>query len=492
MRRVQMSSSRAVGLCLISIFVAGCADEESLGKAQHALSHAGPWDIPSSTLAIGDTEYVPYTGAGPWTGTSACSGGITAGAEVFRGWLREAFPQIASIGGYSCRPIVGNESQMSVHATGRALDVMIPTDGGAADNDAGDPIGNWLIEHAEEIGIQYIIWDRWTWNASRAAGSKERMYGGTNPHVDHLHVELSLDASAMRTPWFTGPRTLPSTAGCDAVPTGGGEVRETAPCFSSFGPSAYWRRVSDAGYGGSLLWTNAFQNDTPSNWARWRIDMTTGGTYTVEAYVDPLWGVHRATRYRVRAGGSETDVIVDQSASDGWASLGEHDFATGGDQWVSVYDNVAGAIAADQHIAVDAIRLRPEAEPPPPDTDPTPDPEMPDPSMEPPPRVTDPIDMPIVGGDPTIDDDPLPTGIGLESGCSAAGPGRGTSSTLFAWAAAVVAVAFGARRRRRGPGARETVTRRATPRAGERHAARGSARAPARTSLRPRRASRPS
>jgi hypothetical protein len=428
-----MGTSRA--LCLfagLTVTLAGCADDESFGKVQYTLARPGPWDIPATTIAVGDTQYVPYTGAGPWTGTGACSGGIRPGAETLRGWLRTHYPQVSSIGGYSCRAIVGNSSQMSVHGTGRALDVMIPTSGGDADNDAGDVIGNWLIEHAEEIGIQYIIWDRWTWNASRSAGSKERMYGGTHPHHDHLHVELSLDAAAERTSWFSGPMAAPGLDGCDAVPTEGGEVRETSGCFALYGPSTYWRRVSDAGHGGSLLWTNAFQNASPSNWARWNLDMATGGTYTVEVYVDATWGVHRTTRYRVRAGGAEADVVIDQGAASGWTSLGEHDFAEGRDQWVSIYDNETGVVGAEQHIAVDAIRLRPwSAMPPPPEEPEEPDPVMPDPSMEPPPEEGGmPIDVPILGGDPSIDDDPLPPGTGLHGGCSAAGGGRADGSLL--------------------------------------------------------------
>src|SRR5690606_35012648 len=161
----------------------------------------------------------------PGVGTSGCSGDLTQGARELRTWLRAAFPQISSIGGYNCRVIDGT-STMSVHGTGRALDIMLPTHAGDADNDLGDPIGNWLIEHAEEIGIQYIIWDRWTWNASRAAGSKERAYTGVNPHVDHLHVELSVDGGAMRTPWFSGPRSLPEVE-CPALPGDGGVVEES-------------------------------------------------------------------------------------------------------------------------------------------------------------------------------------------------------------------------------------------------------------------------
>jgi len=197
-------------------------DHEGFVAVEQAAAASGPWQIPASTIAAGDSQYVTYTGAGPWNGESSCQGGMTSGANALRTWLQQNFGQISEIGGYSCRPIVGNASQTSVHATGRALDVHIPLDGGEADNGLGDPIGNYLIEHAEEIGIQYIIWDRWSWGAHRAAGDKSRAYGGSHPHHDHLHVELSVAAGNMQTAFFQGGMNPPDTG--NTGNTGSGDV----------------------------------------------------------------------------------------------------------------------------------------------------------------------------------------------------------------------------------------------------------------------------
>ena len=437
---------------------AGCsADPEEIGKSESALAESGPWHIPPETLAIGDTMYVEYTGAGPWVGTSGCSGGMTPGAVTLRDWLRGAFPQISSIGGYSCRGIVGAESTMSVHATGRALDVMIPTLAGEADNELGDPIGNWLIEHAEEIGIQYIIWDRWTWGAHRAVGDKSRPYGGTHPHNDHLHVELSVVAGREGTPWFGGSMEPPDATGCDALGPDGGVIDDTTACFATFGPATYWRTVADAGHGGSLRWTNAFTNDTPSNWARWHVDLAEAGDYAVEVSVDPTWGVFDRARYTVRHAGAESSFLVDQSAASGWTRLGVLAFAAGAGQDVNVYDNTSGTVPSDQHVAVDAVRLvriRPEA-PADPGTGPDPGASVdPDPPVTP--VMTPPADpVPPMDGDPSLDDDPMPTGStplsgGLAGGCSvAAGGGK---SRGLGWAAlvALCAVALPRLWRRRG------------------------------------------
>ncbi len=365
--------------------------------AAQALAHDGPWRIPSGTLAAGDTQYVENTQAGPWRGESGCGGGMTPGAAELKTWLQGNFPQLLSIGGYSCRPIVGNESMMSVHATGRALDLMLPLDNGQADNDLGDPIGNFLIEHAEEIGIQLIIWDRWAWNAGRNSGDKSNPYTGSHPHHDHLHIELSLEGADRRTPFFQGSMDPPDLPACQVIPAQGGTVDDAGPCFSAFGPAQFWRRVDGQGIDGRLLWTNAFQNESPSNWARWRLHFEEAGQYTVEFYALPEFGVHDAVRYLVRHGDQESTTIADQSAVNGWQALGVFDFAQGGGQHVELYDNVMGPVAANQRITADAVRLtRLDADPDPeptPEPTPQPDPEpddLPTPQPEPEPQVSEP------------------------------------------------------------------------------------------------------
>jgi uncharacterized protein (TIGR03382 family) len=431
-----MSSSelrRALPVLTLTFVLGACVGDEDVGKLDQALAHDGPWDIPAETIAIGDSQYVTYTGAGPWVGSSGCGGGLSEGAAILREWLRVAYPQISSIGGYSCRSINGDGTTMSVHATGRALDVMIPTSGGAADNDLGDPIGTWLIEHAEEIGIQYIIWDRWTWGAHRAAGSKERAYGGAHPHHDHLHVELSVEASRLGTPWFSGPMTLPQSD-CIALGPDGGVIEETDDCFAAYGPSAYWRHES-SGHGGGLMWTNAFQSDSPSNWARWHLDTEEAGRYAVEVWAEPGFAVHRATRYQIAHAGEEHELEVDLSGASGWVRLAELDFAAGSGQHLSVYDNTSSPVAADQHVPADAVQLvRLDG------TTPEPMPIEPMPGartnwMFPVERVAPP---PILGGDPTIDDDGFEDhfeeGTPLSSGCSASGahpPVGGAPLLLF-------------------------------------------------------------
>jgi len=152
----------------------------------------------------------------------------------------------------------------------------------------------------------------------------------------------------------------PTLGGCGRVYKGGGTIDNKSDCFETFGESKYWRKES-RGYGGSLLWTNAFQSNHPSNSAKWNINLEEGGTYEVFYYSVPRFAKFDSTHYEIRHSGAQSDVFVDQSAagSAGWKSLGSFDFKPGQDQWVSIFDNSPGRVSYNQSIVVDAIRLLP-------------------------------------------------------------------------------------------------------------------------------------
>ena len=211
-RAVVLAALAALGLAAC---VMDPGDEvESTGAG---LARPGNWTLPADVEAIGDQQDVEYDEAGAWNGGTGCSGQLLEGTRRIGDALLEMFDGISSYGGYSCRQNTGNTSQLSVHGTGRALDLMIPTDGGAADNDVGDEIANWLVVNAESIGVQFIIWDRTDWGAYRNP-PKADPYGGPNPHVDHIHMELTHDGANMRTAWFADADGDGITDGLDDCP----------------------------------------------------------------------------------------------------------------------------------------------------------------------------------------------------------------------------------------------------------------------------------
>lgn len=62
------------------------------------------------------------------------------------------------------------------HPSGRAVDFM---------TSAGDALAQYFVAHAAEWSVDYIIWNRRSWNSVRKTWVP---YTGSNPHIDHVHV----------------------------------------------------------------------------------------------------------------------------------------------------------------------------------------------------------------------------------------------------------------------------------------------------------------
>lgn len=112
-----------------------------------------------------------------------CTGGPQPGAlALVARWTRDT--RLPNYGIYNCRAVRGGTTR-SLHSEGRAADLAA---------NAHDPQQRavmerfvaWLIAHANELGVQYIIWNRRSWHCSKGW----RPYTGVSPHTDHAHVEL--------------------------------------------------------------------------------------------------------------------------------------------------------------------------------------------------------------------------------------------------------------------------------------------------------------
>jgi hypothetical protein len=141
-----------------------------------------------------------------------------AGTRALNGYLLRRFTYLRAGGTYCCRQNSASTRvpTLSVHATGRAIDLMVPTIQGDADNTRGDAVANWLVENAEFIGIQRVVWDRSFWNGERGFGA---LGSGSLSHTDHLHIELSVAGAREQTPFFTSGAVSGTTctARCDGT-----------------------------------------------------------------------------------------------------------------------------------------------------------------------------------------------------------------------------------------------------------------------------------
>jgi len=147
---------------------------------------------------------------------------------------------------------------------------------------------------------------------------------------------------------------------CGTVDATTGEVIDNGDaCFEAGGPPAYLRDVTDAGMGGSLLWTHATAAASESNFAQWNLDFAAAGPYLVEAYTDHAYATSHQAAYAVHAASGDTIATIDQTAADGWQTLGTFQFAAGGDQWIHLSDNTGEASSENAQLVFDAIRLTP-------------------------------------------------------------------------------------------------------------------------------------
>jgi len=181
-----------------AVALAGCSDTSmdhdfDPESVDQEVALPGRWMIPADVHAIAQTQFVAYDEPPPWTGPSGCSKTFQPGAATLREYLLREFPVIPKIDGWVCRTN------------------WIPIRSACVINTVGDPIANWLITHAERIGIQLVIWDQSVWQAS-LSGEKLRPYGGPVPHVDHIHAEVTVEAANKQTAWFHdgGPSQPPS------------------------------------------------------------------------------------------------------------------------------------------------------------------------------------------------------------------------------------------------------------------------------------------
>lgn len=114
-----------------------------------------------------------------------CSGKAQPGVVALRKAVRELFPGIGDLGIYNCRATRGGGS-LSTHGEGRGWDAKCN-----ATSKSGLALGNrlaaWLVLHAQELGIQRVIWNRRQWDSKTRTWRK---YSGRSPHTDHLHIEL--------------------------------------------------------------------------------------------------------------------------------------------------------------------------------------------------------------------------------------------------------------------------------------------------------------
>jgi uncharacterized protein (TIGR03382 family) len=192
-------------------------------------------------------------------------------------------------------------------------------------------------------------WTRWAiWQDSSTGSSA----GVANPGTLDIDVFNGTHDQLLA---FAGGAPAP----CGTIAAAGGEIGVADACFVAGGPPQFLRHVTGAGAHGTLIWTHATPAAAEANFAQWDLYFAAGGSYVVAAYTDHAYATSRQAGYAVRAAGAATTVVIDQSAVDGWQTLGTFAFAAGGDQWIHLSDNTGEPAAANAQLVFDAIRVTP-------------------------------------------------------------------------------------------------------------------------------------
>ncbi len=156
----------------------------------------------------------------------------------------------------------------------------------------------------------------------------------------------------------TGPTPVEP---CGTIAAAGGTIDDGDACFTGGGPQGSMRRVTTAGEGGDLTWTHTTEDATEANYGHWTLDLAAGGTYRIEVYTSATFAESTSARYEIRASGVDHEVAIDQTAADGWQSLGEFELAAGGDQSIHLADNTGELLANKVQLVFDAVRITPVA-----------------------------------------------------------------------------------------------------------------------------------
>ena len=192
-------------------------------------------------------------------------------------------------------------------------------------------------------------WTSWAFWQYTDAGTVNGISGGVD--VNRFNGTMT-DLMAL-----TGGGTPPTP--CAQLPASGGVIDDGDACFTGGGPATSLRKVSTAGEGSDLVWTHTTEDTTEGNYGHWAIDLAVAGRYKVEVYTDAAFAESTQARYEIRAGGQDHEVAIDQTATNGWQTLGEYAFAAGGDQWLHLGDNTGERLADKVQIVFDAVRLTP-------------------------------------------------------------------------------------------------------------------------------------
>ncbi|MCQ6269330.1 hypothetical protein M8J71_02290 [Pseudarthrobacter sp. R1] len=119
--------------------------------------------------------------------------GLTPRAQQLRETMTKVFGD-QSLGGFAPGGIDQGHGADATHYDGRAIDIFFrPVT--EENRREGWILAHWLVAHAEELDIQYVIFDDRFWSVHSSSG-QWHYYDAPEPrneilrHLDHVHVDV--------------------------------------------------------------------------------------------------------------------------------------------------------------------------------------------------------------------------------------------------------------------------------------------------------------
>lgn len=215
------------------------------------------------------------------------------------------------------------------------------------DNVGSDSFGDyplWIAHYETDCPLTPTPWSVWDFHQYSGSGSTVGITGDVDQNTFNGSLDdlLALGTDEVQI--------------CGTIAADGGQLDNGDDCYRLYGNSMFWRDEA-VGEGGSHVWTNATDNDAPSNYAIWRLWFEEAAAYELEVYLEDGYGESTQATYVVVHSDGTTEVEVDQSSASGWVSLGTFDFDSQSEFRVDLGDNTGEPNEAELAIVFDALRV---------------------------------------------------------------------------------------------------------------------------------------
>jgi hypothetical protein len=216
-----------------------------------------------------------------------------------------------------------------------------------------------------ETRAEAIVWMNTVrpWNAGWDLWIKTvtHYYNGCNPDWCSVYADRydGYSAAGVRMLYQMGAETWFARApGCVPIASGAEQVviDDENACFGAGGDPRFWRN-EPAGYGDNLLWTTATDETDVANYAIWGLFYEAAGDYELEVFIDGIYAESTQADYVIEHATGTATVVIDQTQSQDFVSLGIFSFEADQRYLVSIGDNTGEASWEERSLVVDGLRV---------------------------------------------------------------------------------------------------------------------------------------